>query len=241
MADRQMKEVKSLADILDLQSVDLEIDRLLNQRESLPELESYREMDGKLRDAAKRLSTAEETLRNTNLALDKTSGELEIAEEKANREQMRLYAGGMSARDADYLRREVEMLTRKRGEMEEEILELMESGDAEQAEMDAASAAATEIETAKAELEAAITAAWKGIDAKLARKEERKGAIVTLIEPDLLELYEELRAVKGGIGAGRLADGVCGGCHLRITEAELIEVTRSDPPRCIHCRRILVP
>jgi len=236
-----MKEVKSLADILDLQSVDLEIDRLLNQRESLPELESYREMDGKLRDAAKRLSTAEETLRNTNLALDKTSGELEIAEEKANREQMRLYAGGMSARDADYLRREVEMLTRKRGEMEEEILELMESGDAEQAEMDAASAAATEIETAKAELEAAITAAWKGIDAKLARKEERKGAIVTLIEPDLLELYEELRAVKGGIGAGRLADGVCGGCHLRITEAELIEVTRSDPPRCIHCRRILVP
>lgn len=236
-----MKEVKSLADLLDLQSVDLEIDRLLNQRESLPELESYREMDGKLRDAAKRLNTAQETLRSTNLALDKTSGELEIAEEKVGREQMRLYAGGMSARDADYLRREVEMLTRKRGEMEEEILELMESGDAEQAEMDAASAAATEIETAKAELEAAITSAWKGIDAKLARKEERKGAIVTLIEPDLLELYEELRAVKGGIGAGRLADGVCGGCHLRITEAELIEVTRSDPPRCIHCRRILVP
>ena len=34
---------------------------------------------------------------------------------------MRLYAGGLSARDADYMRREVEMLTRKKGEMEEEV------------------------------------------------------------------------------------------------------------------------
>ena len=37
-----MHELQSLADLLDLQEVDSEIDRLLHRRQSLPELEQYR-------------------------------------------------------------------------------------------------------------------------------------------------------------------------------------------------------
>jgi len=235
-----MEELKSLADLLDLQAVDLEIDRLLHERESLRELATYRQTHSALTEAAEHLETAQAQLRETSLAIDKTNGELEIAEEKVDREQMRLYAGGLSARDADYMRREVDMLVRKKAEMEEEVLQLMESGEAEEAVVEAAAAEVTRLTEAKGALEAQITESWKGIDARLARKEERKGNIVPLLEPDLVHLYEELRKAKGGVGVGRLADGVCGGCHLRITEAEELEVRRSDPPRCIHCRRILV-
>lgn len=235
-----MEELKSLADLLDLQGVDLEIDRLLHERESLPELTTFKETHQALTAANQRLELARAGLRETTLAIDKTNGELEIAEEKVSREQMRLYAGGLSARDADYLRREVEMLTRKKGEMEEEILELMEGSEVQEAEVMDATAQVDKLTSSKSALEAAITESWKGIDARLARKEERKGNIVPLVEEDLVELYESLRKSKGGVGVGRLADGVCGGCHLRITEAEEMEVRRSDPPRCIHCRRILV-
>jgi len=235
-----MEEMNSLADLLDLQAVDLEIDRLLHERESLPELSSYKETHGKLQAASERLEAARSQLRDTNLAVDKTNGELEIAEEKVSREQMRLYAGGLSARDADYMRREVEMLTRKKSEMEEEVLELLERADAQEAEVEATSAQVAELTEVKNALEAAITEAWKVIDARLVGKEERKASIYPLVDPELMELYEELRKAKGGVGVGRLADGVCGGCHLRITEAEELEVRRSDPPRCIHCRRILV-
>lgn len=235
-----MEELMSLADLLDLQSVDLEIDRLLHERESLPELETYKATHEALAKASSRLDQAQAALRESNLAVDKTNGELEIAEEKIGREQMRLYAGGLSARDADYMRREVEMLTRKKGEMEDEVLELMERSEEQEAEVEAASAEVASLTEKKDGLEAAIAAAWKGIDARLATKEERKAVIVPLIEDDLVELYEDLRKAKGGVGVGRLADGTCGGCHLRITEAEEIDVRKSDPPRCIHCRRILV-
>lgn len=235
-----MEELKSLADLLDLQVVDLEIDRLLNERESLPQLAAYKATHEQLSTAAERLAAAQANLRESNLAIDKTNGELEIAEEKVSREQMRLYAGGLSARDADYMRREVEMLTRKKGEMEEEVLELMERSEAQEAEVGAATTVVEELTAKKGELEAGIAEAWKGIDARLVTKEQRKAAIMPLIDEDLVELYEELRKAKGGVGVGRLADGTCGGCHLRITEAEEIEVRRSDPPRCIHCRRILV-
>ena len=235
-----MDQLNSLADLLDLQAVDLEIDRLLHDRESLPELADYRSAHERLADASARLQALRATLKETALAVDRTNGELEISEEKIDREQMRLFAGGLSARDADYMRREVEMLTRKKGEMEEEVLELMEKAEMQEAEVDALSDEVNNLSADKARLESVIAEAWKGIDARLAGKEQRKSDIVPLIDESLLDLYEELRKAKGGVGVGRLADGTCGGCHLRITEAELLDVTRSDPPRCIHCRRILV-
>lgn len=235
-----MEEMTSLADLLDLQVVDLEIDRLLHERESLPELVSYKETHSKLQGATQRMESARAELRETNLAIDKTNGELEIAEEKVDREQMRLYAGGLSARDADYMRREVEMLTRRKGEMEEEVLELLERAETQEAEAESATAEVEQLTEAKRAFESVITESWKTIDARIAGKEERKANIFPLIEGETVELYEELRTAKGGVGVGRLADGVCGGCHLRITEAEELDVRKSDPPRCIHCRRILV-
>ena len=235
-----MEQLNSLTDLLDLQAVDLEIDRLLHERETLPELAEYRTAHERLADASARLQALQATLKETSLAVDRTNGELEIAEVKIDREQMRLFAGGLSARDADYMRREVEMLTRKKGEMEEEVLELMEKAELQEAEVNQLTEEVNALSADKARLEAAIAEAWKGIDARLAGKEQRKADIVPLIDESLLELYEELRKAKGGVGVGRLADGTCGGCHLRITEAELLDVTRGDPPRCIHCRRILV-
>lgn len=236
-----MEELNSLADLLDLQDVDLQIDRLLNERQSLPALETYRAAHAREQDLTARVGAAEAALRETSLALDKTSGELDIAEAKLESEQNRLYAGGLSARDADYLRQEVEMLGRKKVEMEDALLVYMEQREERDQTLEGLRGELAVAGEEKAALEASIQEAWKEIDAQLARKEARKADIVPLIPAELLELYEELRPVKEGVAVGRLADSVCGGCHLRLTAAEQLDVKRSDPPRCIHCRRILVP
>jgi predicted nucleic acid-binding Zn-ribbon protein len=237
-----MDELKSLADLLDLQDVDLQIDRLLHQRQSLPQLDDFKAAHARLQAITREHRAAEATLRELSLELDKTSGELEIAEQRHEAEQNRLYAGGMSARDADYLRREVEMLGRKKDEMEVRILQLMEDRDEQEQTRDALAATLADATTDKERLEGIIATAWKEIDAELARKEARKADIVPLVDAELLELYEELRPVKdGGVAVARLAEGVCGACHLTLTPAEQLEAKRSDPPRCIHCRCILVP
>lgn len=235
-----MEELRSLADLLDLQAVDLDIDRLLHERQSLPELDEYRAAHAELADLEQTLATADEDLRTTTLELDKTEGELAMTAAHLESEQNRLYAGGMSARDADYLRREVEMLDRKRGEAEDKVLELMEQRERQDA-------AAAELQTkvdaardAKESIETVIKQAWGVIDSKLATLESRKAAIVPLIVPELIELYEELRRTKEGVAVGAIHEGVCGGCHLKLTTSEANEAQRSDPPRCIHCRRILV-
>lgn len=235
-----MEDFQSLADLLDLQEVDLQIDRLLHDRQSLPELEDYRRAHQTAEAAAVALTTSEDELRAASLELDKTDGELEITTGRLDAEQNRLYAGGMSARDADYLRREVEMLDRKRREAEDRVLELMEEREERESSVETLRAQVAEADVAKNRLESVIKEAWKGIDGRLAIKEARKAEIVPLIDDELLELYEKLRETKEGVAIGALTDNMCGGCHLKLTAAEVLDAKRSDPPRCIHCRRILV-
>jgi predicted nucleic acid-binding Zn-ribbon protein len=236
-----MEPVRSLHDLLDLQNVDSQIDRLIDQRQGLPELDEYRSAHEATAEYGAELAAAKNRLRETGLAIDKTNGELELAQQKASAEEMRLYAGGLSARDADYLRREVEMLKAKAGGMEDEVLALMEVRDvieADVAQLEEELAAATE---RKGRLESRIREAWKVIDEELAVKERRKAEIVPLIDEDLVSLYEGLRETRDGRAVGALSGGVCGACHLMLSSAEENEARRQDPPRCVHCRAILVP
>ncbi len=235
-----MEELNGLADLLDLQAVDLEIDRLIDRRGSLPELEAYRHAHAEEERLAKERATLEDRIRDAARTLDRTSGELDLTEQKAAAEENRLYAGGMSARDADYLRREVEMLRRQVSDMEEQVLELMEERERLDHELEAVVTELEGVSAEKGRLEALISEQWRAIDAELGRKERRKAEIVPTIDPDLLELYEELRRRHEGVVVGTLTDGICGVCHLQLSAAEQVAAARERPPRCVHCRGILV-
>jgi hypothetical protein len=236
-----MEELRSLEDLLDLQTEDAEIDRLLHRRQALPELATYRDVHERVAQFDREISAVSARLREADLASDKADGELQIAEDKLQREEQRLYAGGLGARGAEHLRQEVEMLRRHVSEREDEILELMDAKEQAESEVGRLEAERAVVEAEKERLEGIIQAEWRVIDDQIARHEARKRDIVPLIAPDLMALYEELRAHKQGVAVGRLAEGVCGGCHLKLSAAEQVDVLRASPPRCLHCRRILVP
>ena len=161
-------------------------------------LSQNREADAALKALTAERDTAAELLKETQRSLDKTSGELEITKAKADTEEMRLYAGGLSARDADYLRREVEMLRNQVSAMEEEALVLMEAAETEENESTRLVAEVGDAEGGKSGLEAAIKSAWGSIDADIAAKEAKKADIVPLVDGEILELYTELRNSREG-------------------------------------------
>ncbi len=229
-----------LSDLLDLQEVDIEIDRLLHTRQSLPALEDYRRAHEEREEAAREARRLRDELRVLDLELDKGQGELDILEAKLDETETRLFAGGMSSRETEHMRLEVQSLRGQREALEEKILGLLDQRDELAASVAEAEGRLEEVAARERRLEEEISAAWKEIDAKLARLEARKGEMIAPIPDDLLELYEELRRHKEGVAIGRLEHGVCGGCHLTLSPSEQAEAARSDPPRCVHCRRILV-
>ena len=53
--------------------------------------------------------------------------------------------------------------------------------------------------------------------------------------------YEDLLRQKKGVGAAALIDGVCQGCHQKLSALELSHLKSQDVKRCEYCRRILIP
>lgn len=235
-----MNEIPGLSDLLDLQDVDLAIDRLLHQRESLPELTLYQAAAGRKEELDAEYKRVHSELRDLEREEDKAEGELEILETKLKESETRLFAGGMSGRETEQKRLEVQALGGQQGAMEEKVLAILDRLDPLRKEIARLEAEQAEVGAEIRRLEAIIADAWKEIDAQIARREATKSEIARPIPEALTTLYEQLRRTKDGVAVGRLEGGVCGGCHLALSLPEQSEAARWDPPRCIHCMRILV-
>jgi predicted nucleic acid-binding Zn-ribbon protein len=146
----------------------------------------------------------------------------------------------MSARDADYVRREVEMLYAKVSKMEDDVLAFIELKEDAETQVAGLSEELESATSYRDELRDSITEQWRVIDKELAMKEQRKSDAIGLVDEYLLEIYDGMRESNEGRVVGRLVDGVCGSCHLKLSAAEEARAIKDDPPRCIHCRAILV-
>lgn len=233
-------ELTSLSDLLDLQEIDLQIDRLLDQRQSLPELEAYKAAHEEVQSLQRDREREAAILRQLDLNLDKAEGELELLELKLDEHETRLFAGGMSARETEHLRLEVQSLKGQKDALESKVLALLEEIDPARSRVQEVEAEIARVEGAKSELESSIKTQWKTIDAELSRKEKRKQEALGPIPEDLIELYDSLREIKEGVAIAAYDHGVCGGCHMTLSPAEQEEAFSTELPRCVHCRRLLV-
>ncbi len=167
-------EIPAYSDLLDLQEVDLEIDRLLHQRSSLPELDEYRAVDERRKAAEEQTAGIRGRDRTAGLELDKAEGELEIIEAKLQEAETRLYAGGMSGKETEHKRLEVQSLRGQQEAMETKVLHLIDAKEQIDAELAEAEKLVAELGARESQLEAVIKEAWKEIDAVLNRREASK-------------------------------------------------------------------
>ncbi|CAB4746259.1 unannotated protein [freshwater metagenome] len=94
-----------------------------------------------------------------------------------------------------------------------------------------------------AELDAQKTKELTDIAEAVSSANGKRADIAAKISAEVVELYEKIKKTGDGIGAARLIEGKCDGCHLSINAVELskIKETAADEiVRCEECRRILV-
>lgn len=230
----------TLSDLLDLQGIDLAIDRLLERRQSIPQLVEYKTVHDRLGELSAEREAVAEQLQQVERDLDKADGELEILEAKLSEHETRLFAGGMSGKETEYMRLEVQSLGGQRDAMEGRVLQMLEDIEPAREDLGKRDAVIAELEGEKSRLDGEIRAEWKVIDAAVAKEEARKAEAVRPISPEMLEMYEKLRELKEGVAIASYDHGVCGGCHMSFSPAEQEEAFADEIPRCVHCRRILV-
>lgn len=229
-----------LYDLVGLQGVDLEIDRLERGKLNLPELQQLRRLHEHRRSVESEHGERSDELRVLDLEFDRTNGELQIMEERLRIAEKRLFGGGMSSKETENRRLEVESLRSRIDQQETDALDLMERREEASSRLTDLSSDLEEARRRESEVGGVVREAWGKMDVELAKLRSERADLVGPVPSGTMEIYENLRRVKGGLAAGRLEGNTCGGCRLALSESERQEARESDPPRCPHCRRFLV-
>lgn len=228
--------------LLDLQAIDTGIDRLEQRRGQL-------EAGEELSAARKEMEEAEARLGEIRLASDAVTSEsrrlehqIESMNLKLAAEEKRMYDGSIAnAKELEALQHEIAALKERRSRAEDELLEQM----VRREDLDTRGTAAdTEVHEARARVDALggdSVRELEGIETELTARRDERAAIVPEVDEELLELYEDLRRQKHGVGAAAIVDGVCQACHEQLSAVELDRLKRTDGvKRCEYCRRIVV-
>ena len=230
--------------LLDLQALDSALDRLAHRRRTLPELAEMARLDGlvdALRDAVVRAETEVSDLAREQAKFEK---EIEQVRVRKARDESRLASGAISVvKQLQDLEHEVASLARRQSDLEDSELEVMERAETAQAALDQLTAQRDSHRASRAEAERGAAAATVEIDAELEKTAAARAELAATMPADLLALYEKIRGAEGGVGAGAIARGRCGGCHLDLMNNEK-SAFRAAPPdevlRHEECNRILV-
>jgi uncharacterized protein len=222
-----------------LQLLDLDLDQA---RKQLAEVQQTLVVNAAVNHAKAELIAAQQIHRHT--ATDVKSLELEYRslEEKLKTDEGRLYTGNIrNPKEMIDLQREVEILKRKRGEMDEVLLTAMlvleEHSETEQRCKQALDEAIRHWEEANVGQREIVAQ----LQDRISADEERRQAICIAIPQADQNTYLTLRAKKpGGIAISPVKDSACSLCGEAPSSVLLQQVrTGSSLAACTGCGRIL--
>ncbi|WP_062378471.1 zinc ribbon domain-containing protein [Demequina pelophila] len=229
--------------LLDVQDLDLRAQQARHRRTHMPVLAQIEELTARLADLDEERVARATEVSDLRRAVTKAEDDVENVRTRAARDTARLESGQGSAKDLQALQAELEVLTRRQGDLETIELEAMEALDGAEAALASAQSQVDAIRAQVDQLSAERDAAWAQIDRELEDiTGERAGAIDGL-DAALVTLYERLRDQNGGVGAAALQGNQCLGCHMPLNPGDLAAIQSrpaDDVVRCEECGRILV-
>ena len=228
--------------LLDLQAEDSAILRLQERKESLPEAQRLSEVNERLDELEADLRIAQKQRDEVGRESNRLEGEIGLVREKIEREEKRLFSGGVSnPKELSSLQAEVASLRKKQGSLEDDLLEVMEQAEQAQATMGNLETERNAASSESQSLSKTVGELTHDIEAQLADHSKTRAEIAPEIPDALLKTYETIRAQKGGVGAAALVGGTCEGCHTTLPAIEVQKIKKEGGlQRCENCRRILV-
>jgi predicted nucleic acid-binding Zn-ribbon protein len=237
--------LEELEALLLVQERDTTLDQLRHKREAMPEraqMETYG-AEWRRTEAAR----AEVSERHRVVLADerRVDDEAQAVGARADEVNARLYSGTVSSpRELQAMQADIDMLRRRRSDLEDEELEIMEKREALDGELAALDTAIAGLQATVAQLRATIAAAEAEIDEEIARESAERESLAKPISESLLRDYEHRRLQNRGAGAARLVGATCQACHLTIPSTEAEQIRRSagsEVAYCDNCFAILVP
>jgi predicted nucleic acid-binding Zn-ribbon protein len=229
--------------LLELADLDAELSRLDHRRRTLPETQEHQRVQAREAELRDELATLEAQRSDFDRELLKAERDVEQVRARIERDRTRLDAGQVSsAKELESLQSEIASLHRRQDDLEEVVLEVMERQEEAGRQHRALITGRDELAGQRQEIGARRDAALADIGEQASKAGAARDGLAAEIPPDLLGLYDRLRA-QHTVGAAALRRGRCEGCHLSLNTVDLARIRAAAPDevlRCEECRRILV-
>lgn len=174
------------------------------------------------------------------LELKRSEGDLELVENRIAKDKQLLSATS-SSKDAQGIEHELATLAKRKSELEDAELGIMEELDKVRADLSAAESAKSSAEAELGALREALSLKTSTLDSERAELTSKRLALVGLIDPELAVAYQ--RKADRAVAVGRLSGRECGACRISITATNLEEIVAlpaDEISECPNCQAYLV-
>jgi predicted nucleic acid-binding Zn-ribbon protein len=174
------------------------------------------------------------------LELKRSEIDLELVENRIAKDNQRLSTTS-SAKDAQGIEHELTSLAKRKSELEDAELGIMEELDKVRAELIAAEAAKSDAEDELSSLRESLSSNTSELDANRSDLISKRTSLVGLIDPELAAAYQ--KKADRTVAVGRLSGRECGACRLSITATNLEEIVAlpaDEIAECPNCQAYLV-
>jgi predicted nucleic acid-binding Zn-ribbon protein len=219
--------------LLDLQQLDTALRQIAHKGANLPEIAVLASLEGDGSRLRSRLATEQGAWEDAQSELKRIESDVAVVEARVARDEQRI-ASSSSTKDVAALEGELAALAKRRSDLEDLELEVME-----RVESLGAVAAVTRDELDQ--LDTRRVDAETGRDAKLAELQAERAEVVAnretiaaTVPPELLALYERQRD-RYGVGASLLRGGVSSASGVALTGSDLAAVRAAAEDDVVLC------
>ncbi|MCL2787836.1 MAG: C4-type zinc ribbon domain-containing protein [Micrococcales bacterium] len=231
------------ARLLAVQALDTRVQQANHRKARLPQAARLAEIRESLAAAQEAAADAQAAAGDVRRELTRAEDEVEKVKTRQVRDQERLDTGSSQAKELRALQSELEALARRRSDLEDVQLEIMERAEETQKLLAQAQGTMAELAAEEEALSREVDEVFAQIDAEVAEICAERQAKAEGLDERLMTLYERLRPSHGGVGAAELVARRCNGCRLDLTAADIAAIRAAAPDdviRCEECGRILV-
>ena len=228
------------ADLLELQTTDIEIARATKRLDELPEKAAILQARAKQREVAVLAQKAGLLLRKLEAEVKVRKDEAEMIDAKLAQEQVKIMAT-TDHRAVQSISREMDGLKRRRDKIEMEELQFMERAEKARSQVAAIEDHQVKVAATEAGLVDKFKEVGGGVQDEITSLEKRRAQLAKRVSAQTLERYETIRLAKGGIGVGRLEGSMCSACRMELPAERVKDLTEGpDVGLCPQCRRLIV-
>ena len=234
------KAYKEAEALLSLIHVDFRLLQLNKELDELPQRPKILELRAKLRELEGKLDQVTTMEKENDRALRLLRDEEASASDRCKEIQAKI-AASINYKETSALTKELNSYNQRIENIETETLKNLEKLDKINEVESQVTSIISKLRAQEADHVAQFKELGGALKEAIARETSTHQALCARLPEPVVKRYEKAIVAKGGVGAAFIDNGCCSGCHLPLSEGQIISFKGKGPlAECPHCHRLLV-